>query len=642
MTGSEVTESGAPANPPPRLFGLPAVVGLLVVLVLALAVRLPAIDRGLPCIPESDAVLVQQASHFDAQWRGEKTREPALNRQYPPLLGALAAALPGRVVPTLAPGALEEQLAAASRPYLLVRWLVLLLGLGALPLVYLLGRRALGQYGALAAAFLVAVSTLHALFTTQARPHGALTTFVLLALLALAHRARRGGAWTALMAGCACALPVACLHNGLAVLVPLAAVELLRARRERRILLPSTLLVLLPVLASFWISYPDLMGRERTVDLTTPEAGPKVNLSGHLLKVEDFDGSGFGLVAKFLAITEPVLLVLGVCGLLLGLYRLRGGLWRALIAPGREEWFVAAAFGVVYALAIGSYARTFTRFALPLIPLLALAAAYAMQAAMTGRWQRASWRVGLACLCVLCCAPVVRSAWRWAQPTTVEALAGWARETLPDRTRIALPLGVDAPLAMDVQRVRWLPQHLHSPWALHLLRDANLVNSIAGPVAFPSGRMPGHDALIAKYPDVAERLLEIKDSTSADYIVALPISAELPPGQHDRADRDQGKENDAAGPHGGRRHARRGPQPPPSEELIRKFDSGCSDPTLDTNGDSLDDWSLTRFWTSQRLGPELQVYRGWRQSGDELSSPAGGGRQGEDDLPFEAAHGPKR
>lgn len=609
---------------------------------LALAVRLPAIERGLPCIPESDAVLVRQAIHFDAKWRGEKTPEPALNLQYPPLLGALAAALPGRVVPKLAPGALEEQLAAASRPYLLVRWLILMLGLGALPLVYLLGRRAVGPHGALAAAFLVAVSTLHALLTTQARPHGALTTFVLLALLALVHRARRGGVWTALMAGCACALPVACLHNGLAVLVPLAAVELLRARRERRILLPSTLLVLLPVLASFWISYPDLMGRERTVDLTTPEAGPKVNLSGHLLLAEDFDGSGFGLVAKYLVITEPVLLVLGACGLLLGLYRLRGGLLRALIAPGREEWFVAAAFGVVYALAIGSYARTFTRFALPLIPLLALAAAYALRAAMTGRSRRTSWRVGLACLCLLCCAPVVRSAWRWAQPTTVEALASWARETLPDRTRIALPLGVDAPLALAIERVRWLPQHLHSPWADHLLRDASLANSIAGPVGFASGRMPGHDAWIAQNPALVERLLEIRDSTGADYIVALPISAEPPPKRHDRADRDQGKENDAAGPHGGRRHSRRGPQPPPSEELIRNFDSGCSDPTLDTNGDSLDDWSLTRFWTSRRLGPELEVYRGWKHSAEGHASPACDEQPSQEGLPLGAAHGPKR
>jgi Dolichyl-phosphate-mannose-protein mannosyltransferase len=636
MNRSEELESAASTNAPPRRFGWASVAGLLVVLVLALALRLPAIDRGLPCIPESDAVLVRQAIHFDTCWRGERSPAPALNRQYPPLLGALSAALPGRVVPNLAPGGLEEQLAAASHPYLLVRWVILVLGLGALPLVYLLGRRPLGPHGALAAAFLVAVSTLHALFTTQARPHGALTTFVLLALLALVQRARRGGAWTALAAGCACALPIACLHNWFAVLVPLVAVEVLRARREHRMLLPSSSLVLFPVLVSIWISYPDLLGREPTLRLDAPQAGTSLNLSGHLLRVKDFDGSGFGLVAKYLAITEPALLALSVSGLLLGVYRLRAGLLRALTAQGREEWFVAAAFGLAYALAIGSYARTFTRFMLPLIPLLALAAAYAMRAALTGRWQRTSWRWGLACLCLLCSAPLVRTAWRWAQPTTVEALAGWARDTLPDRTRIALPLGIDAPLALDLARVRLLPGHLRSPWAEHLLRDASLADSIAGPVGFASGRLRNLDAWIAKNPALAEPLLELKDYTSADYIVALPLTGEHRPHRHAH------KGTDSDGQQGGPRFARHGPRPPADAVLIREFDSGCLDSCMDTNGDSLDDWTLARFWTSQRLGPQLAVYRGWDRSGAELSSPDRELRPSEGDLPLEPGHGPRR
>jgi hypothetical protein len=495
---------------------------LVALLVLGLALRWPALERNLPCDPEPDAVLVKQALYFDARWRGDELPVAGLNTQYPPLLGALLASVPGPLRATPAPGPLEQQLRDAAQPYRHGRWFSVLFGLALVPLTYAYARRRLEARWALVASFLVATSTLHALYSTQARPHAALTTLLLLALFALVARARSAGVGTvgvgtALGAGCASALAVACLHNGFAILAPLAAVEVLCMRRARRWFLPTTLLVLLPVVAAAWVSYPELFGRGKAFEFDVPQVASNLNLSGHLLRIDDFNGAGFGLVLRYLYAHDPALLVLGLVGLALGVRALAMRGRSALFAVGSETWFVAAVFGIAYLAAIGIYARTFGRFVLPLVPLLALAGAHALRAVFARRGPRAL--PVLALLLCVCGATLARVAWVWSQPTTREQFATWARSTCAADTRIALPIGVEAPLALDAGRIARLPRHLRTPWSEHVLRLAEAGITLPGPIGFVSGRIPGTNQV---GPEADALVRAILTRPGADYVLVEP------------------------------------------------------------------------------------------------------------------------
>src|SRR6185295_11931912 len=111
------------------------------------------------------------------------------------------------------------------------------------------------------------------------------------------------------------------------------------------------------------------------------------NLSGHLVALRLFNGAGFAKVYDALRGYEPWMSALGVAGVV---FALLDGIARRRTHsadPGesdtdtreaRRALLVVLAYAIPYLVAIGLYERTYQRFALPLVPFVACAAAYAV------------------------------------------------------------------------------------------------------------------------------------------------------------------------------------------------------------------------------------------------------------------------
>lgn len=597
-----------------------ALVGLALLLLVALLLRWPALDRNLPCDPEPDAVVVKQALYLDAKWRHEERSVPALNTQYPPLLALGLAALPGSLAPQRADGEAAHERAAAGRAYRVGRLYVLLLALGAIPATYALARRALGTRYALVAAGLVASSSIHALYSTQARPHAPLATFVALALLALAARLRAPSAWTALLSGLACATAVACLHNGAAVLVPLAAVELVLALRSGWRSSAAALLALAPVGVAAYLSYPELLGRINPFEYAVPHVSDSVNLSGHLLRVEDFNGAGFLLVLQFLVGQEPLLFLLlaaGACALPGGLRAARtahGGAGRALVSAEHAEVFVALVFALAYLLALGVYERTFGRFLLPVLPALAFGAAWAAK-----RWLAPRGALGHAApwaLLALAALPAGRLAILWSRPTTQQLAAAWLSANVPEDALVAAPLGLDVGLPVDLQRAEVVPAHLRTPWTAHLLRHPDVAAGLRGPRLLHSGYMPGLNQL---GPGAEGLARELRSRVGAQFVLVEPDEAYVFDPRRGAAGL-AGALDPSYRPEIGKRRFPRGHHPEDGARPLVTFGDASAPKLSDPLGYALDDCRPWTLWRLSRFGERLEVHRDWASA--ERGAPA--------------------
>ncbi len=346
--------------------------GALVLLTaLALGLRLWHLDARLPAVPEPDDVVVTQALHLEDQRLGRRSKEDAINSQYPLLLAHLLEALPGELVQTVPVQApLSEHLSAAAEPHRMGRRMVVGFSLLLIPGSYLLARRFLGRGPSLFAAALVATSLLHCLYSQQARPHVPLATLGLWAVLACQRLVRRGSVPAYLWAGLMTSAAVACLHNGFALLLPLGLALLLRWPRERGL---ARLLAVLPlglVGLSIDLAYPTLLGAGSDLGFDKPEGS--FFLSGHRIDSININGRGFLLVLGYLWGHDPLMVLLGGLGLALLLGRARS---ERLSGVARRDLWIALAFALPYLLVIGLYARTFGRFLLPLLPYAALLAA---------------------------------------------------------------------------------------------------------------------------------------------------------------------------------------------------------------------------------------------------------------------------
>jgi len=270
--------------------------------------------------------------------------------------------------------ALELHLARARWPVLRVRLVVALLSLLAVPASWLLARRFLTPGWSLLAAALVGTSLLAVHFGTQARAHGAALGLDVLAVLACMRLARRGGVADYALAGLAVAAAIACLQSGLATLPPLAVAHLRAVRGRgvsRHVLLAIPLACIALALLAF---YPFLFEASRGEDgaRLAVEGGVLV-LAKHQVFLDLFNGLGFVVLGRALWEWEPALCVGAVGGTIM--------LWLARRGPSadaarRSDRLVMLAFVLPYALVIGLYQRSYERFLLPLVPFLALLAAW--------------------------------------------------------------------------------------------------------------------------------------------------------------------------------------------------------------------------------------------------------------------------
>lgn len=430
------------------------VLGLLVCATLGL--RLVGIGFGVPVWEEPDPDIPGHVDLLREGWTVAAVEEP--DEQYPNLVANIARALPGRP-PAAGPGAptdLEGHLAAAAHTHVQVRWIVALVASLAIPLTFLLARRFVRDGWALFAAALVATSLLHQSFAQQARPHAFAATCMLAAVLAQL-RLLKDGSWRAYaLAAVASALALGSLHYGIAVLLSGVAAHALRGGGarffDRRLLL--AVVVSLAAIPLFYPFLFESVGQAREVE------GGAVRLAEHAVDLSQFYGRGFGVVAQSLWHYEPllcVLLVLALLALMLLRERTDG---RALA--------VVLAFALPYLLAIGLFERTYERFVLPLLPYLAVLAAWGAQRWAERLGARAfAWGCSFA-LALPACA-CAKLAWLRSQPDTLAEAAAWLESRGSTETMYvsAAPPALDLPLLRKPEGLLFYgkqPKLPLSPW----------------------------------------------------------------------------------------------------------------------------------------------------------------------------------
>ncbi len=413
----------------------PIWLALLALTLAALALRLWGSDFGVPMWEEPDPDI---PGHVDLL-RGDpvlaRVNEP--EQQYPHLIARVVSLLPGRPPASGAgaPANLDEHLRAAAWTHVQVRRTIAVLSALLVPLTFLLARWFVSARWAVFAAALVATSLLHQSFSQQARPHGAAATFFAWALLANVRLVQRGGWREFAHAGLASALTLGVLQSGLAVLLAgLAASGFALARRRASWIQLAAPIAL--VAASIPLFYPFYFDGTAAVQDPARVVDEDALRSGeHAVALEEFDGRGFGVLAKSLWNYEPLLCALLVVATLSAFAK-----WRPKRAS--DAAWVVLAFAAPYTLVCGLYGMTYERFALPLLPVLALFVAWGLAnlPAANDALRRGATALTVAAL-ALPAAAVAKLAYLRAQPDTLDLAANWIEREAPNSTVwIAPPL----------------------------------------------------------------------------------------------------------------------------------------------------------------------------------------------------------
>lgn len=421
---------------------------LALIVVLALAIRLHGIAFLAPHLMEPDGLVVDYQVRV-LEGRGAESPENALYAYYPHLVAGAATLVPESWVAPAEPHTLDEHLASAGSVRLRARIAVALLSLLAIPLSWWLARRFLPDPWPLLAAAFTAGSPFVLWFAQQARPHAAAASFVLLATCAAVRLRRRGGIAAYAAAGAAAGLAVASLQNGVAALGPVAVAIVLRLCADRARAIAGAALVLALVAASVVWSYPFLFAGAERDGVGVTESGT-FGLSRHHVFLNLFNGRGFEVVWRSLVDYDPLLTGAALLGVV-----------AAFAAPfvlatrlGRERAFdlaVVLAYALPYFVVIGLYQRTYQRFALPLVPFLAILAAFGLFVATRGAF-RVSRRAGLAAGAFAALAGVVEIAWSAriaavrARPDTVERATAWLAANTSEGDVIDVMPGLDLPI----------------------------------------------------------------------------------------------------------------------------------------------------------------------------------------------------
>lgn len=282
--------------------------------------------------------------------------------------------------------------------YLLARLLSVGFGVGTVAVAWSLGRRLAGERAGLVAAGLLAVTPLHVVNSHYASVDVQLTFWCALALrLALEPE-------LLVWAGVASGLAASCKYNGVLVLTGIWAAAGLGRAGWRAVLLATGAAAAAFVLTSPFVlldlqhSLPDLrlelLEHPRTTSIFL-EVGP-----GWLFHLTANLPTGIGWLL-------PLAAVAGVVG------------WR------RREAALAA-FGLLTLASMLHTKELFIRYWLPLTPLVAVAAAQALE-----RLPRRAWLVALL---LVATAPLLRSrayAAMLSQPDARDTALAWCREQIP-------------------------------------------------------------------------------------------------------------------------------------------------------------------------------------------------------------------
>ncbi|MCC7013399.1 MAG: hypothetical protein IT454_12620 [Planctomycetes bacterium] len=360
-------------------------VTLALLVLAACGLRLRGIDHGLPTTLEQDCKIPRQVELLrqrGSEWRSDK------DFAWYPLLTAHLVKLWPEAHPAPPSATLEEHLAAAAAPHVQARTTVALLGLLAIPLTYLLCSWFLERHWSVVAAAFVAFSLLHLQFSQQSRPHVVAGTAFLAAVVAAVRMRRKGDVINFSAAGGAAALSIGCLHSGVLVLPALLVAFFARRTLTSKWRDARVALLLLPLALALPFFYPTLVfgssvaGAAAVKQFGFDSASWTLFVGGHEIFLKQFLGRGIAPTVWALYSYEPVLLALLLAAGALWIVRR----WRhrpAAPAPEqftrRRDAWVVIAFVAPYATALLLYERTYERFLIPLLPYLAMAAAFALR-----------------------------------------------------------------------------------------------------------------------------------------------------------------------------------------------------------------------------------------------------------------------
>ena len=460
-----------PPRPTPRALVLAALAALVA---LALFVRLRANDFMLPNQPEPDAVIVWQAAYWDRPEGADANAFAYPAPFYPYLLSKLLAALPGRSYPVLEPASapLEDHLAAAGRRYVRGRTLIAWLSVIAIPALYALARRFLEPGWSLCAAAFLATSLLFQAYSQQARPHAASTALSLLAVVAALRILRRPTWGSYLLGALASFVTIGALHNGVFVLPCMVLAHAFAPRRNWPAFFASAVVVALviPVFYPFYV--------EAGIDGIFRDDG--IDLGGQALRGDLLSGAGYLHVLRAFWGWDPTLAALAALGLAIGVARIA----RPATRPARTTLHtlaVVAAFPISFVLVWGLWNVVPARFVNPLLPYLALLAAYAARETLT-RFLPARAPALVAGSLVLLALPAIacaRLSTLRARPDTLAEAARWL-ETHADAAddRVAVEILLYLPLAQSRAGLEAMP-----PWSLNAWEHYQLDLLRADPAA---------------------------------------------------------------------------------------------------------------------------------------------------------------
>jgi hypothetical protein len=436
------------ADDPFRRWGA---LGLLVIVVLALALRMHGLGFGLPHMTYRDVLVLH------TQVKEIRTGDPALRLDgmwgyYPHLTAHFAALFPDTELSELtSPLDLEGHLARAAQPWIALRRASVLLSLLAVVGAYLIARRFVSTGGAWIAASLVAVSLLHLSFSQQEKPHGPVSGTVALALASALWLRERPSPPRILVATVAACAAICTLQNAVFMLGSLAVLWVLWTRerpvpRARLIAAPLLLAALGAAFVRFFYPFHFLASAPHLVR----EDEARLDLAGHPLFLDRFDFTGVRVVLSTLISYDPTLLLFGLVGI--GFFiadRARG-----VVRDRERERALAVLLGFVlpFLLVLGAYSAkvTFERFLLPAITCFACLAAYGLW--RIGRALPASWRRPgvLAPMAALCLAPATLAAWKHssvrAAPDTWTQAATWLRANVDPADPVYTLPYLDLPL----------------------------------------------------------------------------------------------------------------------------------------------------------------------------------------------------
>lgn len=485
---------------------------VLVALFLAsLAWNALGIERLLPYDPEPDNYCAVQVQELEARVPVEERMDKF--RSYPLGLAALARALPRFEAAPSAPKA--EHLRAASDVSLRVRLVAVLLSSLLAPATFLFARRFLPPWGALAAALFAATSLLDQLFAAQGRPHGPLVALAVLSVVATLRLLRGPSLGAYALVGVAIAAATSTLQTGVFGLVPLVVAHrwILRERRfERGRAWAGLALAFALVVLAYVVTRADgpSLASESGV------RGTSLRIGSHYFEATLLNGRGFLDFLQELWMHDPVLLVLGLAGVLLALPT-----WKRWYAD--PETCVAGSYALVYLGLWGFYGWTYDRYWLPLVPFLAFLTARVLVVAVERlRPRESALRRVVASALVLgafalpAWASVAFARLRVA-PDTIEEAAAWLeREADPAAGRIAVTPQLNVPVWYTERALREpdVPK-LTGAWMRyqrgHALDDARAPR-------FDLVNLPTTLAAQEKHPDAAA-LVAWMDAVDPAYVV---------------------------------------------------------------------------------------------------------------------------